>query len=205
MTLLFCIPPIAYFTNLFFYKDEARRHNFHKKWKFNGNNGSRIASRGWHVYRKTVWENPKKGEPVFAEQDKSEEAMQADSHAVAWKRKTLSKLTPDVIGHVPRELSRALWFFISHGGTIKGQVASSQYFRSPIARGGLEIMIDCTFTIDAGKMAIVERLQQIIDASYTDPTESAIEPIAYIDEQNESDEDDDLEILFVNDEKDDAE
>ena len=39
----------------------------------------------------------------------------------------------------------------------------------------------------------------------TDPTESATEPIAYIDKQNESDEDDDLEILFVNDEKDDAE
>ena len=35
----------------------------------------------------------------------------------------------------------------------------------------------------------------------TDPTE----PIAYIDEQNESDKDDDFEILFVNDEKDDAE
>ena len=49
-------------------------------------------------------------------------------------------------------------------------------------------MIYCNFTIDAGPMAIVERLQQIVDASYTEPTESASEPIAYIDEQNESDE-----------------
>ena len=62
----------------------------------------RLASRGWHVYGKTVWMNPKKGEAVFAEIDSNEEAIRADSHAVAWKRKLISKLTPDIIGHVPR-------------------------------------------------------------------------------------------------------
>ena len=79
-------------------------------------------------------ENPRKAEAVFADQDTTKAAIRADAHAVAWKRKLLSKLTPDIIEHVPRELSRAIWFFISHGGTIKRRLASTQYFRSPITK-----------------------------------------------------------------------
>ena len=69
-----------------------------------------IASRGWHVYGETVWKDPKKGEPVFAEKEKDEQALIIDSFAVAWKRKPKTKLTADVIGHVPREISRAIFF-----------------------------------------------------------------------------------------------
>ena len=47
------------------------------------------------MYGKTVWVNPKKGKLVFAEQDSNEEAIRADSHAVTWKRKLISKLSPD--------------------------------------------------------------------------------------------------------------
>ena len=102
-----------------------------------------------------------KGEAVFAEQDTTKEAIRADAHAVAWKRKLLSKLTPD-IEHVPRELYQAIWFFISHSGTIKWRLASTQYFRSRISRGGLEIMIDYEVTIEAGKLAFIDQLQSTI-------------------------------------------
>ena len=93
-----------------------------------------------------LWTNPRKGEAVFAEQDTTKGAIRADAHAVAWKRKLLSKLTPDIIEHVPRELSRAIWFFISHGGTIKRRLASTQYFRSPITKvHSHENVANCNF------------------------------------------------------------
>ena len=34
-----------------------------------------IASRGWHVYGKTSWKNPKKGQTVFAEKEQEKIAL----------------------------------------------------------------------------------------------------------------------------------
>ena len=73
-----------------------------------GNNKKQIASRGrWHYYGKSVWKNPKNPEGVHAEKDTRIEVLLADPFSVAWKRKTVTKLTP-VVGHMPREISGQL-------------------------------------------------------------------------------------------------
>ena len=53
-----------------------------------------------------------RGDPVFAEKERDEGALLVDSFSVAWKRKLKTKLTADIIGHVPREISRAVLFFL---------------------------------------------------------------------------------------------
>ena len=38
-----------------------------------------VASRGWHVYGKTAWKEPIRGESVFAEKEKDSAALLIDS------------------------------------------------------------------------------------------------------------------------------
>ena len=119
------------------------------------------------------------------------------------KKKLVSKLTPDTIGHIPREVSRAVWFFITHGGNVTGSVYSPQYFPSPIATRGLEILIECEFKIDVSKLSFLERLESIIDKNYRDPIQSSVEPIClekFEKVENDWSDEDDIEILFENDE-----
>ena len=98
----------------------------------------RIASRGLHVYGKTLWKEPKSGESVFAEKETNEEVLLTDKFSVAWKRKLKRKLRADVVGHAPREISRALWHFITHAGVLNGKVYNPAYLPSPIATRGLD-------------------------------------------------------------------
>ena len=69
-----------------------------------------IAARGWPVYGKTLWQSPRKGEKLTAEKEKNKEALDIDPYAVAWMLKRRNKLIPDILGHVPREISRFIWF-----------------------------------------------------------------------------------------------
>eukprot|EP00794_Sanderia_malayensis_P001041 gene1041-368_t len=98
-----------------------------------------IASRGWHVYGKTSWKNPKTGQKVFAEKEKDRTALLQDPYAVAWKLKLCDKLTASVVGHVPREISRAISFFLDRGGIVHGIVTNERYQPSPIPRGGYNL------------------------------------------------------------------
>ena len=50
----------------------------------------RITSHGWHIYGKTTWQQPRRGEPIFAEKELGEEARLHDPFSVAWKRKLLN-------------------------------------------------------------------------------------------------------------------
>ena len=72
----------------------------------------KLASRGGHVYGKTIWSNPKEGEIIYAEQEKNKTALMHDPYSVAWKSKSKGKLMAEVLGHVPREISRAVTFFL---------------------------------------------------------------------------------------------
>ena len=127
---------------------------------------TKIASRGCHVYGKTTWTSPKKGQQLHAEKEKDKIALMHDPYAVAWKMKTRDKLIPNIVGHVPKELSRAAWFFLQRGGEISGRVFDEKYRPSPIPNGGLEIMLEVELKIEDEKRKILERLQNIIRENY---------------------------------------
>ena len=128
----------------------------------------KIAARGWHVYGKTVWRNPQKGEQLVAENEKNRTALDIDPYAVAWMLKRKYKLTADIVGHVPREISRFVWFFFTHSGKMEATVLQIRPLPSPIPSGGLEIMLTSKLTIDEKH---TKYLSQLIAENYTPETD----------------------------------
>ena len=108
----------------------------------------KIAARGWHAYGKTVWQSPRTGEKLQLRKEKNKEALDIDPYAVAWMLKRKNKLILDIVSHVPREISRFIWFFFRHGKKMKASVLSIRPLPSPIASGELEIMLKAKLTID---------------------------------------------------------
>ena len=72
-----------------------------------------VAGRGWQVYGKTAWQTPKKGQKLFAKREE-DEALIVDEYSVAWMMKSKAKPVADVMGHVPQEISRFVFFFLKH-------------------------------------------------------------------------------------------
>ena len=52
----------------------------------------KIAATGWHVYAKTFWQSPRKGEKLTTEKEKNKEVLDIDPYAVAWMLKRKNKL-----------------------------------------------------------------------------------------------------------------
>ena len=72
--------------------------------------------RGFHVY-KELW-NPKLNEML---ETIHEENNPHDRYAVAAIRKTVSRLRPVVVGHLPREISMFTRFIILHGANCESE------------------------------------------------------------------------------------
>ena len=81
-----------------------------------------------------------------------------DPYSIAWMFKRVNKLVPDVVGHIPQEISRFVWFFIERGEVVDGKC-----HRSPIANGGLEILLTFTFGLPDVKRRYLERLIDLIN------------------------------------------
>ena len=167
-----------------------------------------IAARGWHVYGKTVWQSPRKGEKLTAEKETNRDALDIDPYAVAWMLKRKSKLTPDIVGHVPRDISRFIWYFFTHGGKMEATVLSVRPLRSPIPSGGLEIMLMAKLTINEKDTKILKYLQQLIEENYepeTDLSETDAETPDRLLETCEIEEEEHEvgDVIFIDDEEED--
>ena len=132
-----------------------------------------IASRGWHVYGKTVRTIPKKCQRLYGQKERDAEALLVDQYAVAWMMKSKEKLVADVVGHVPQEISRFLYFFLHHVRSIDAVVEDEKNRPSLIAKGGLEIVLRPTFKIDDSKRSLLHRLKELIEKNYELLYESA--------------------------------
>ena len=132
-----------------------------------------IISRGWHVYGKTVWTIPKKGQRLYGQKEREADALLVDQYAVAWMMNSKENLLPDVVGHVPQEISRFVYFLLHHGGSIDAVVEDEKYRPSPIAKGGLEIVLRATFKTDDSKRSLLHRLRERFEKNYELLYESA--------------------------------
>ena len=69
------------------------------------------------------------------------------------------------VGHIPREISRHVYFFIKkEGGWITGSVFSVKYRPSPIPSGGLEIPLLLKFC--SSKLIIFKKMIQFVKELY---------------------------------------
>ena len=71
-----------------------------------------------------------------------EENNPHDRFAVAGKAMLKGKLCPVTVGHVPREMSRHVWYAITEGADFSGSVKSTKRKVSPLKQGRLEIIIE---------------------------------------------------------------
>ena len=81
-----------------------------------------------------MWKRPKKDETVSAEKKSSKTALEHGPYSIAGKKKNKSKITADVVGHVPKEIFRAVFFFMSRGGKVVGRVLDQKCYPSPIPK-----------------------------------------------------------------------
>ena len=126
----------------------------------------KIASCGYHVYGKSLSSNPKKGECLIGEQETDSVALLEDSYAIAWKLQKKDKLVPVVVGHIPRETSRFVWYFIKYGGKVCSQVHSERPRLFPILSGGLDILLMAKLTISDEKRRYLAHLKTLIERNY---------------------------------------
>ena len=104
--------------------------------------------RGFYVY-KDVW-NPVVGETLNAEREKNNPA---DKYAVSVMK------DGNIVGHVPRKISKTAAFFLKHGGTLRCTVTGKHRWSGDLDMGGLEILCVMTFS---GPLPLIERIKTLL-------------------------------------------
>ena len=94
--------------------------------------------RGFHVYSTTKGWKPYLQEKITL---KREHDNVHDRFAVSGLTTLRGRLAPVVVGHIPRELSRYVWYAQEKGAKFTGEVLTAKAKRSPLIQGGLEIPI----------------------------------------------------------------
>ena len=93
------------------------------------------------------WTNAYVGEPVNVDIKTNRKSKLVDPYACAIKKQNQYFDVYDKVGHIPREISRHVYYFITaEGGTVSsGTVLSTNYRYSPIPAGGLEVPLKLRF------------------------------------------------------------
>jgi hypothetical protein len=108
------------------------------------------AIRGYHVYRDN-W-TPVEGEILKAQREHNNPR---DKYAIALLKESA------IVGHVPREISKTVAFFLKHGGHLVAVVSTEKYQHSVVA-GGLEVPCKLRFS---AQPAIIDRLKSVLKAT----------------------------------------
>ena len=104
-----------------------------------------IASRGYHLYEETTWLDAKVNGKIKIETNQSLIAINRYASAVKAKHKYFDGWK--FVGHVPREISRYICFFIKkEDGRISGNVKSLNHKSLAFLSGGLELPLLLTFS-----------------------------------------------------------
>ena len=160
----------------------------------------KIASRGYHVYGKSIWSNPEKEECLIGEQETDPVALLEDPYAIAWKLQKKDKLVPVVVAHIAREILRLVWYFIKYGRKVSSQVHSERPRLSPIPSGGLELLLMAKLTISDEKRQYLAHLKTFIEKNYQVAEKE--EDDLHEQEEDICDDNEDDTIILENDEHD---
>ena len=92
-------------------------------------------------------------------------------YAIAANKRLRGRLADSIIGHLPREISRATRFFLLRGGMVHLKVTDENYRRSPLIQGGLEIPVEviCEMDDTPRNRAIMERYKTLVTTHYKEP------------------------------------
>ena len=82
----------------------------------------------------------------------------------------------EIVGHLPREISRVTKFYLDRGATMYCELSSNHYRRSPLVQGGLEIACRVIVKMRATKLnqRLSEHYMQLVAQIYSDPAEDTV-------------------------------
>ena len=157
--------------------------------------------RGYHVYSNTVGWKPYVQEKIIL---KRERKNPHDKFAVAGKVTMKGNIGLIVVGHLPRELSRYVWYSIQEGTKYDVEVHKKTPMASPLLQGGLEIQIKVTVTWnEPEKLSIlvvkVEAVEYPLIGEYVDDSKKFLHELGIAGDQEDGEDDDDSD-CEVNDE-----
>ena len=134
--------------------------DYNKKFMFSA------AVRGFHFYRR-AWV-PTESEKLKCAHDKNNPF---DDCAI----KTMNN-SGQTVGHLPMELSRITKFLIDRGAKVEAQLSSTNYRRSPLIQGDLEIPCDVIVTMPGtiDNQLILEKYKKLVCEKYAEPKEEVI-------------------------------
>ena len=117
------------------------------------------------TYR-NIW-SPKLGQDLLVKQ---EVGNVHDPFAMSIGADIAEKLTSfDIVGHIPREISRFCHYFVNYGGAIEAKVRETIYIPSPISSGGLEIPILLIIKKGKSSSEVFEKLEIKVNEMYIEP------------------------------------
>ena len=124
------------------------------------------AVRGFHYYQK-IW-LPKEKEILNCYHDR-------DNAFDAFAIKTGSK-NGSAVGYLPRQISPITKFILDRGANVTATLTSTNFCRSPLVHGGLEIACEVTVKIPAAikNHMILDRFKELVNDYYTEPTDEEI-------------------------------
>ena len=108
------------------------------------------AVRGYHVY-KVFWKNTI-GKKLQPDQELGNEA---DKFAVKVVKNN------EIVGHLPREYSRTLWYFIARGGKICVEMTGCKRHCKQLC-GGTEI--PCRSVFSSSSKVKINRLKELLES-----------------------------------------
>ena len=125
------------------------------------------AVRGFHVYR-DVWK------PL--ENEEMECLFERHNLFDMFAIKTCRLEGGQIVGHLPREISRPTKFLLDRGAKVTEQLTGTHYRRSPLFQGGLEIscLVPVTSPGSIKGHMLVQRYQQMAEELYCVQKEEVI-------------------------------
>ena len=90
--------------------------------------------------------------------------------------KTCSKGSLQAVGHLPREISRLTKFILDRGAEAEPRLTSTNYRRSPITQGSLEIPCTVKVKMPATLLnrKLLERYGEMVDHLYKEPEDDLV-------------------------------
>ena len=133
--------------------------------------------RGYQVYQK-IWKPFIDQVISFAREEKNP----FDRFAISSSAKTPGKIGRVVVGHIPREWSRYMWYALDSGSIISGKVISDKYKPSPLFKGELEmpIKVFVSWSDEKSMTILKEKVKSInypCDMDYVDDSKKTLKDL----------------------------
>ena len=158
-----------------------------------------IASRGYHVYEETSWSNAKINEDVKVELE-TNTTLSINPYACTIKTKNPYFNDWKTVGHIPREISRYVYFFIKEeNGNVSGTLKYLKYKPSPIPSGRLEVPLLLKFS--AKDKWVVDTMEEFVLNFYSYEYSGNL---SIADNEDDNEDDNDCQAIMIESEETDS-